>query len=385
MKKNLFLFLLLTVFVFQFYSSLKAQIFSESPVTISDEGERLSNMIYVKLKSCGFAEIPEGSKNVDGYSISNKFPDIRTTISDFCKSWQLDLPDLKISKAIPDAKEEDTLFTDVKTGEIRKLQNLARVFIINFPKQVDIETIISELSKHEEVEYAHGPVQLVDCAEYPNDQYYANGGQWYLNTIIAPEAWGISKGNADVKIALIETGGIELSHSDLQSKIAGGDNNPVGIIDGHGTRVAGFAGAATNNTIGVASVGWNIKLLTYQPNNDDENRTVLAQKIKDAADAGAHVINLSFKTIKTGLSSCTELPKSSGNTNSTLAREYYYNCDYGLVRNAITYAVGKKTVVIASSGNTTELGDILPCESIPLSMLPSSILQCYCREWVAAR
>ena len=248
MKKSLFLFLLLTVVVFNFYRSLRAQVYSETPVTISDTGERLSNMIYVKLKSRGFVEIPEGRENVDGYYISNKFPDIRTTISDFCKSRQLDLPDLKISKAIPDAKEEDTLFTDVKTGEIRKLPNLARVFIIDFPKQVDIETIISELSKYEKVEYAHGPVQLVDCAEYPNDQYYTNGGQWYLNTISAPEAWGISKGNADIKIALIETKGVELTHSDLQSKIAGGDNNPAGIIGGHGTRVAGFAGAVTNNS-----------------------------------------------------------------------------------------------------------------------------------------
>ncbi|MFA4907621.1 MAG: hypothetical protein WC602_05110 [archaeon] len=160
MKKNLFLFLLLTVVVFHFYRSLRAQVYSETPVTISENGERLSDMIYMKLKSYGFVEIPEGSKNVDGYSISNKFPDIRITISDFCKSWQLDLPDLKISKAIPDAKEEDTLFTDVKTGEIRKLPNLARVFIINFPKQVDIETIISELSRHEEIEYAHGPVEI---------------------------------------------------------------------------------------------------------------------------------------------------------------------------------------------------------------------------------
>lgn len=185
-KKKLFLFLLL-LFVFQFNLSLRAQVYSEAPVTISETGERLSNMIYVKIKAGGFVEIPEETKNVDGYSISNRFSSIRKTISDFGKNRQFDLPDLKISKAIPNAKNEDTLFTDVTTGEIRKLPNLARVFIIKFPKLVDIETIISELSRHKEAEYAHGPVQLVDCAEYPNDQYYTNGGQWYLG--LADPKW----------------------------------------------------------------------------------------------------------------------------------------------------------------------------------------------------
>lgn len=149
MKKTLFLFWLSAVIIFQFNFTLRAQIFSEAPVTISNNGERLSNMIYVKFKSSGFVEMPEGTKNVDGYSISNKFSNIRKTISNFCKNRQLDLPDLRISKAIPNAKDEDTLFTDITTGEVRKLPNLSRVFIIKFPKQVDIETIIYELSKHE--------------------------------------------------------------------------------------------------------------------------------------------------------------------------------------------------------------------------------------------
>jgi hypothetical protein len=373
MKKNLFLFLLLTLFVFQFNLSLRAQIFSEAPVTVSNKGERLSNMIYVKFKPGDLIDIPKDKKDADGNSISNKFSDIRKTFSDFCKNRQFDLPDLKISKAIANAKDEDTLFIDVKTGEIKKLPNLARVFIIKFPKQVDIETITSELSRHKEVEYAHGPVQLVNCAEYPNDQYYTNGGQWYLNTISAPEAWGITKGSNDVKIGLIETSGVELTHSDLQSKIAGGDNNPYGIIGPHGTWVAGFSGAVTNNgTPGVASLGWNIKLLTYQPPElDDDYRTGLAQKIKDAADAGAHVINLSFKTLKYGFTSCSLLRKTNGTTNSILLPTYYYNWDYSLVRDAITYAVGKNIVVVASAGNTTFLGDILPCENIPYPCYPA--------------
>ena len=281
MKKHTFIFWLLAAVLFQINLSLRAQIFSEAPVTISDKGERLSNMIYVKLKSGDFVEIPEGVKNVNGFSISNKFSKIQKSITDFCKNYQIDLLNIKICKAIPSAKDEDTLFADISTSVIKKLPNLSRVYIIKFPKQVDIEKIASELMKNDEVEFSHGPIQLVNCAEYPNDQYYSSGGQWYLNTINAPNAWGITKGSPDIKIALIETSGVELTHSDLQSKITGGDNNPAGILNGHGTMVAGFAGAVTNNGVpGIASLGWNIKLLTYQPSNDDTIRTVLAQKIK---------------------------------------------------------------------------------------------------------
>lgn len=130
MKKNLFLSLLFSVFLCLCFSSLQAQFFSEAPVTISETGKRLSNMIYVKFKPRDLVEIPDGSKEVNGNFVSTKFPDIRKSISDFCERWQLDLSDLRISKAIPDAKDADTLFTDVRTGEVRKLPNLARVYVL---------------------------------------------------------------------------------------------------------------------------------------------------------------------------------------------------------------------------------------------------------------
>lgn len=259
-KRAFFSFGIMIVFCLLLSSPIKSQIFSEAPVTISDKGERLSNMIYVKVKSAGFIELQTDNGKVDGRYISNKFLSIRKSIAEFCEKRQIDLRDLEISKAIPSAKDEDTLFVNATTGEIRKLPNLARVFIIHFPKAVDIEPIIYDLEKDKEIEFSHGPVQLVNCAEYPNDQYYASGDQWYLDTINAPNAWGITKGKADIKVGLIETSGVELTHTDLQSKIAGGDNNPAGLGGRHGTWVAGFAGAVTNNTTGVASLGWDTKL-----------------------------------------------------------------------------------------------------------------------------
>ena len=68
--------------------------------------------------------------------------------------------------------------------------------------------------------YTHGPVQWVDCGVTPNDPKYTDGSQWYLNTIQAPNAWGITTGNPSIKIAIIEGGGVEQTHEDL---IVGGD------------------------------------------------------------------------------------------------------------------------------------------------------------------
>jgi Subtilase family len=235
---------------------------------------------------------------------------------------------------------------------------------------VDIETIITELSKQKEVEYAHGPVQLVNCAEYPDDQYYTNGGEWYLDAINAPQAWGITKGSNSVKIALIEDQGVELNHPDLQLKIVGGDNNPGGIRGSHGTNVAGIAGAVTNNTIGIASLGWNIKLLTYQAYNDDDYMSITGQKIKDAADAGADVINLSFKTLKFDYTDCSILPKNIAG-DSPLRQYYYYNYSYDFIRDAIDYAVAHNSVVVASAGNDNgQVGNELPCENVPYPCYP---------------
>lgn len=313
------LFLLLIVFLSLFNLSIRAQVFSEELITYSEKGERLTTMFYVKFKPGDVINIPFEKDKVGGDEISNKYQGIKNSLTDFCKTQELELSEIVIGKAIHNARDEDTLFTDLITKEVKKLPNLARIYTIRFPKQVNIDLILSTIKELPEVEYAHLPVQLVDCAVYPNDQYYSSGGQWYLNTIKAPEAWDITKGSSNIKIALIESGGVELTHTDLQSKIVGGDNNPAGISSGHGTWVAGFAGASTNNTNGVASLGWDLKILTYQPNNDNSQRRVTAQKIKDA---GAHVINLSFKTIKTGFSGCTITPPLAKATRA-IAPEYY--------------------------------------------------------------
>lgn len=367
-----YLFLILHIILLNFvlcFSSLKAQVYSEAPVSISEEGEILTDMIYINFKPNDILKIRSGDVYIDGSSISDNYSEIKKLFTDHCKEWGLRLNEIRFSKAIPQASEEDTLYVDEITGDIKTLPNFANLYILRFPKPVEVEKIMARLRTFTEVDYTHGPVQWVDCGQTPNDPKYVDGSQWYLNTIQAPNAWGISKGNSDINIALIESGGVELTHVDLQSKIVGGDGNPGGVQTPHGTSVAGIAGAVTNNETGIASLGWNISLLTYKPYNDDNVRTVLAQKIKDAADGGASVINLSFRTIKTGLDQedCSG-PLMQGESIPT----YYANWNYFLVRDAINYALGKNVVVVAAAGNNAPvIGGDRPCTDVPYPIYPA--------------
>lgn len=95
-----------------------------------------------------------------------------------------------------------------------------------------------------------------------NDQYYDL--QWHFQRINAEAAWERSEGSPDITIAIIDTG-VEAAHPDLQGKLVHpydaatdtpGTAEPVRTVaDGaHGTACAGDAAASTNNSIGVAGV-----------------------------------------------------------------------------------------------------------------------------------
>ena len=78
--------------------------------------------------------------------------------------------------------------------------------------------------------------------------------------------------------------------------IAFNDNDPMPINNGydHGTNVAGCVSSATNNNIGVASVGWSVKLMGLNVSNDGYYIQYGGQSILTAAQMGADVINMSW-------------------------------------------------------------------------------------------
>jgi subtilisin family serine protease len=139
----------------------------------------------------------------------------------------------------------------------------------------------------------------------PNDPLYSF--QWHLNKISAPSAWDVSKSSSSTKVAVIDSG-FALDHQDLSGKFdianaydfINNDNSPMagdtGAFVYHGTMVAGLVGASTNNGTGVASVGWNAKILPIQALNDagEGSTFTIASAINYTVSKGVKIINLSL-------------------------------------------------------------------------------------------
>jgi hypothetical protein len=109
-----------------------------------------------------------------------------------------------------------------------------------------------------------------------------------LNLINAGEAWGIRSSNT-VKIAVSGEAGYK-AHEDLAANIHYNENPFVNTSTAfHGTAAAGFAGGVTHNNLGIASAGYNAKVLLYT-SALDWNLTALT----DAITRGAKVVTMSY-------------------------------------------------------------------------------------------
>ena len=170
---------------------------------------------------------------------------------------------------------------------------------------------------------------------YPNDPYYYTYGyQWGLNKVRAPEAWALSTGQG-VLIAVLDTG-TDYIHPDLSGKVRTDIdwdfvNNDDNARDdhGHGTHVSGIAAAATNNSIGVAGMGWDASILPLKV-MDSQGRGSTAELIPAiyyAADHGARVINMSL----------------AGTTRDNLCPSD--------VQAAVDYAYRRGVLLVAAAGN----------------------------------
>lgn len=176
--------------------------------------------------------------------------------------------------------------------------------------------------------------------------------QWYLHNtgtvrgdtsatadadIDAPEAWSIETGDTTAIIAIIDTG-IDRDHDDLSlsmwrnwddDEFDNADNDSNGYVDdrwgwnfnegnnntmpqsgnqeAHGTRVAGVAGATTNDSIGIAGLagGWggtprrSCLLMAIRCGVDDSDSLDISAAIDYADSNGARVINMSWGTVPT--------------------------------------------------------------------------------------
>lgn len=118
------------------------------------------------------------------------------------------------------------------------------------------------------------PNRVYSVSLAPNDPLFSS--QYHFDRISASDGWEFETGASSLTtVAVIDTG-IEGTHPDLLSKLAGPTDKVCldACVDEaggmaiaacqHGTQVAGFAAAATDNGSQVAGVSWESKLLSMR-------------------------------------------------------------------------------------------------------------------------
>lgn len=183
----------------------------------------------------------------------------------------------------------------------------ARSQVVWGDKTLTSAALAARLAKDADVEYAV-PDERRHALALPNDPLLPAGastalaaGQWYLqpadatlvSAINAVGAWAVTTGSASLVVADVDTG-VLLTHPDLANKLVpgydfvsstttagdGGGRDSDATDPGdwttagqcgsgqsatnsswHGTQTASLIGAQTNNGVGMASVGYDVKLL----------------------------------------------------------------------------------------------------------------------------
>jgi subtilisin family serine protease len=236
---------------------------------------------------------------------------------------------------------------------------LDRIYELVYSGQENIVTVINELMKQGNLEYAE-PDYIYHHYYTPDDALYASGQQAYLGIVKAAQAWNLNRNSSPVVIGIVDSGS-DLNHEDLSANIYlntadpvnGDDDDNDGYPDNyygwdmvgasgssiredndpgvksdttaHGVHVSGIASAVSNNGTGVASIAGNARLLIVKCGADNTRDAIYRgyDGIKYAADHGANIINCSWG--------------GSGGGS------------YG--RDIVNYAIGKGCLLVAAAGN----------------------------------
>ncbi|SDS79963.1 S8 family serine peptidase [Actinoplanes derwentensis] len=162
-------------------------------------------------------------------------------------------------------------------------------------------------------------------AVVPNDPRWSDQGE--LRQITVPDAWSLTTGSA-VTVAVVD-GGVDAIGDLAGAVLSGRDlvNNDAIANDesGHGTAVASLIAARGNNGAGIAGTCWACKILPVKVLGaaGDGSIAITAAGIVYAADRGAKIINASLGTSQ----------------------------DLAVLRDAVSYAQRKGSLVVASAGN----------------------------------
>ena len=213
--------------------------------------------------------------------------------------------------------------------------DLSKLYYVRYSDNADPYEVANAFMQSSLVEYAE-PKFIRHTCYSPNDPYYVANSQWAIKKIQADLAWDLCKGSSEVVIGIVDTG-VDWTHQDIYPNIwinkkeingngidddnngyvddirgwdLGGqgngsvptpDNDPNEDQADHGTHVAGIASASTDNSVGMAGIGFNCKLMCVKVAQNNQRTAGGAalivygfEGIVYAADNGANIINCSW-------------------------------------------------------------------------------------------
>ncbi|MBX7219897.1 MAG: S8 family serine peptidase [Blastocatellia bacterium] len=222
--------------------------------------------------------------------------------------------------------------------QVETLAVLASTYLVTVNPEASITELCTRINTSGRGLTAEPDWKAYTFADLPNDPFLSTQGTWKqpyqdmwgLKAINTPEAWNTTTGKNTV-IAIVDTG-IDYTHPDLTANLwknpkeipnNGVDDDGNGFVDdtmgwdfagrsfedpndsdadprdgvGHGTHVAGIAGAVGNNKLGVIGVAYQAKLMAVKVFPDESSFTPTSDiiaGIEYAAKNGADVINLSL-------------------------------------------------------------------------------------------
>jgi subtilisin family serine protease len=240
---------------------------------------------------------------------------------------------------------------------------LLRTYLVEFADINNVESFISQLEESGAVVYAE-KVPLDNVSLTPNDPMFNSSQMWGLFQINAQNAWNVGTGSSSIVVATTDNA-IQITHPDLVNAIwintgeipnNGIDDDGNGYIDdvngydvgdndnnpnppsnsfSHGTHVAGTTGAQSNNSIGVASIGYGISIMPVKSTRNSAGSNSITNGydgIYYAAVNNADVINCSW----------------GGTGYSTTGQ------------NIVNFAWNNGSIVVAAAGNDGTNNDSSP-------------------------
>jgi subtilisin family serine protease len=250
---------------------------TETDIYLDENNNKYSDLITINFNG----NIIDFSQGESEASIEDIDDD---DVKDYLYSLEILYGDISLEKVFPAKSWGDTVGTNRRTGESVTINDLSQVFQIHFSGIIPIESITTELSNYTAIDYAVGPYEIYTLSTEPDDPWYTNGDHWNLDSVFAKFAWDYTLGDTTITISINDFyfSTVTTLHEDLVDKV---DYHYYNFYGGHGTAVAGVAGCTTDNNLGQASLGWNLRLRL------DRNGY---QGIEDAIEDSADVINFSW-------------------------------------------------------------------------------------------